>query len=68
MDQLPLLSRSGAALPREPKHGTLSEYNNYKCRDACPGNADGYTCRDANRDYRFVKRAEARRAREAAAS
>lgn len=55
-----LPSRSGAANPREPKHGTLSEYNNHRCRCV--------ECRRARADYQLVKRAEARRAREAGES
>ncbi len=33
---------------REPRHGTVSEYNNHKCRCA--------PCREANREYRRKRR------------
>ena len=62
-DDVPLPSRSGAAIPREPRHGTIGTYNNHRCRQDCPGDPEtGLTCRQANAAYRMVYRARKREA------
>lgn len=57
--------RASRSYPARPiKHGTLYGYVKRGCREDCPGNADGLTCREASAAENVRKRI-ARRERQA---